>query len=347
MKKRWFIIPLILLAVYFAGPKVDTPSEGIILPDVPSDLRQLEEIIRMREDTVNGMKPDNQARILWYDSVRKTPYAFVYLHGWSASYREGYPINVEIARRYGANLYLPRLYGHGTEDGDNFATLTADKLIKSAKEAIAIAAQLGDSVVIIGTSTGGTLALELANSSPVIAGLILYSPNIRIYDKSAWMLDKPWGVQIGRLVTGSNYHEWEADGERKQYWTSKYRLSALAELQALVDHTMNEETFSAVHKPVFVGCYYKNDSLQDNTVSVEAILEMYEQLGSSRKELVKFPDVGHHVMASEITSEDLESVRQETRKFLEEVMQLKPFIPQTEASAIQNGGTAAIPHQQD
>ena len=110
---------------------------------------------------------------------------------------------------------------------------------------------------------------------------------------------------------------------------------------------MNEETFSAVHKPVFVGCYYKNDSLQDNTVSVEAILEMYEQLGSSRKELVKFPDVGHHVMASEITSEDLESVRQETRKFLEEVMQLKPFIPQTEASAIQNGGTAAIPHQQD
>ncbi|MCA6078591.1 alpha/beta hydrolase [Fulvivirga sedimenti] len=326
MKKKWLIIPLVLIVVYLAGPQVKDPELELFLPEVPVDLTALEQMILSREDTVTGIKADNQARIIWNnDTLRnKTPYAIVYLHGWSASYMEGDPIHREIAERYGFNLYLPRLYGHGIDVENNFCDLTADKLLESAREALAIARQLGDSVIIMGTSTGGTLGLYLANAAPEIAGQILYSPNIRIYDKSAAILDDPWGIQIARLITGSSFHSWEAEGPRKQYWTTRYCLKSLGELQALVDETMVESTFRSVTDPVFVGCYYKNDSLQDNTVSVEAIVDMYEQLGSEKKKLVRFPEVGHHVMASSLTSHDLDAVRKETIQFLEKEMNLKP-----------------------
>ncbi|MEJ2003722.1 MAG: alpha/beta fold hydrolase [Cyclobacteriaceae bacterium] len=343
MKKVWLIIPAALLIAYLLGPQIPPPSEGIDLPEISSDLHELESIINDAEDTVAGLKPDNRARIIWYDSVRRTPYVFVYLHGWSASYREGDPLHKELAHRYGANLYLPRLYGHGIDTGDNnFADLTADKLIRSAKEAIAVSTHLGDSVIIIGTSTGGTLGLYLANSSPSISSLILYSPNVRIFDKSSVILDDPWGIQIGELVTGSPYYEWQAEGPRKQYWTTRYRLESLGQLQALVEYTMRPEVFHGIKKPVFTGCFYKDDAVQDHTVSVDAIVEMYDQLGSSSKELVKFPNVGHHVIASSLTSEDLASVRNETTKFLEEIIGLKPVINPQAAGAMKNDGMAPI-----
>jgi esterase/lipase len=333
MKKKFILLPAAVLIIYLAGPRIPAPMEGTDLPTVPSDLALLTQMITSREDSVSGLKPDNEARIIWYDSMRRTPYVFVYLHGWSASYMEGDPIHRETARRFGANLYLPRLYGHGIDTGDNFSDMTADKLIRSAKEALAVASQLGDSVIIIGTSTGGTLGLYLANSTPSIAALVLYSPNIRIYDKSASILDNPWGIQLGQLVTGSSYHEWDAEGPRKQYWTNRYRLEALGHLQALIENTMQKDTFEKVEIPVFTACYYRNEDEQDHTVSVEAIVEMHDELGSHKKVLRKLPDVGHHVMASSLTSKDLNAVRAETIRFLEEEAGLKPVsLPPVEES---------------
>ncbi len=336
MKKKWWLfLPLILVVAYVAGPQVESPELGTGLPEVPSDLEELELMILQQEDTLKGMKADNQARIIWADDSvrRKTPYSIVYLHGWSASYMEGDPIHREIAQRYGFNLYLPRLYGHGIDVEKNFEDLTADKLLASAREALAVGLQLGDSLIIMGTSTGGTLALYLANSAPEIAGHILYSPNIRIYDKSAAILDDPWGIQIATLITGSKFHSWEAEGPRKQYWTTRYCLKALGELEVLVEDTMTKATFESVKDPVFVGCFYKNDSIQDHTVSVEAIEDMYANLGAAKKEFVKFPDVGHHVMASSLTSDDLDAVRNETILFLESQMNLKPVNHHEVASA--------------
>ncbi len=342
MKKILIFLPLVLLIFYFVGPQIPEPVEDTELPEVPSDLSILSKLIAAREDTVTGLKPDNEARIIWHDSLRRTPYAFVYLHGWSASYKEGDPIHREIARRYGANLYLPRLYGHGLDTGDDFSDMTADKLIQSAKEAVAVASQLGDSVIIIGTSTGGTLGLYLANAAPTLSALVLYSPNIRIYDKSAAILDNPWGIQIGELVTGGPYHEWNAEGPRKQYWTSRYRLEALGHLQALVEHTMQPETFEKVRVPVFTACYYKNEEEQDHTVSVDAIIGMHEELGSPTKVLRKLPGAGHHVMASSLTGKDLDAVRRETIAFLEQKVGLRPVSPPAEEVSMLNAEKVPI-----
>ncbi len=162
----------LLLLVYFLGPKVDTPILDRSQPEITSNLAQLEAEINRHEAAIPNIKADNEARIIWADSIpKKTPYSIVYLHGWSASQEEGDPLHIETAKRYGYNLYLPRLSGHGLIEDEPMLTITADKLLNSAKEAIAVGKQLGDKVILMATSTGGTLALYLAGGDPDIAGI--------------------------------------------------------------------------------------------------------------------------------------------------------------------------------
>lgn len=317
---------LVIVLIYFLGPKVDKPHLSAEQPKVPSDLVQLQEWVNTKETAVANIKPNNESQIIWFDSIpTKTEYSIVYLHGWSASKMEGNPIHIETAKRFGCNLYLPRLAGHGLDEEETMLNLTADQVLNSATEAIAVAKQLGDKVVIMATSTGGTLALYLAGGDADIASILLYSPNIEIYDKNAKILTGPWGLQLAKAVKKSDYHEFEASAEKKKYWTTKYRVEALTHLQALVDNTMISETFQKVDQPVFLGYFYKNDSIQDNVVSVPGMLKMYNELGTdaSLKRKKAFSNVGDHVMTSSITSKDLESVQQETNRFLEEVLKLK------------------------
>lgn len=327
MLKAVFLLLLLLLMVYFIGPKVDTPLLTMDLPSVESNLVILQNGINERERLNAKIKANNESQILWYDSIpRKTEYAILYLHGWSASREEGAPLHKELGQRYGANVYLPRLEGHGIQEEQAMLHLTATDYFESAKEALAIAKQIGEKVIVMGTSTGGTLALYLAQGDKDIASLLLYSPNVKIYDPTAVLLSGPWGLEIAKTVMDSDFYESEADSLKQGYWTTKYRVEALTQLQALLDITMKPEVFKRIHQPTFMGYYYKNEEEQDKVVSVPALLEMYHELGveSHLKRKVAFPEVGNHVMTSYITSKDLESVKKETIKFLEEVLRLPP-----------------------
>ncbi|RNC91826.1 MAG: alpha/beta hydrolase [Allomuricauda sp.] len=317
----------LMVVVFLLGPKVEQPSLDQKTPEVPADLRALEQQIAQHEAAVPNIKSDNEARIIWFDSIpQKTAYSIVYLHGWSASQEEGDPVHTETAKRYGCNLYLPRLAGHGITEEEPMLELTAETLLESAEEALAVGKQLGEKVILMGTSTGGTLALHLAKNDPDVAALLLYSPNIEIFDPNAKFMSGPWGLQVLRAVKGSDYHEFDTDIDLKnQYWTTKYRIEALTHLQALLDVTMTEEAFAAVTQPVFMGYYYKDDIHQDSVVSVPAMLEMFDDLGTplAQKEKVAFPEAGDHVMTSYISSKDVASVRKETNAFLEDIVGLK------------------------
>lgn len=322
------LLVALLAIVYFLGPKVGEPDLNTDLPEVTANLVELEAEINNRELQTKNIRPDNEARIIWADTIpKKTKYSIVYLHGWSASQEEGNPIHLETAKRYGCNLYLPRLAGHGLAEAEPMLNLTADEVINSAKEAIAIGKQLGEKVILMATSTGGTLALHLAGGDTDVASLVMYSPNIEIYDPNAKLLARQWGLKLAKFVKDSDYHEFDTDIDLKnQYWTTKYRLEALTHLQAMVDYTMVPETFEKITQPTFLGYFYKNDTIQDNVVSVPAMLTMFDELGTSDnlKRKIAFSKVGDHVMTSHITSKDLESVRRETNKFFEEILHINP-----------------------
>src|SRR5687768_352083 len=99
---------LLLVGVYFLGPSPEKPKYDKAMPAVPEGT-ELEKYIANRESK-HVVKPNNEARIVWHDSARqKTPYAVVYLHGFSASQIEGDPIHQKFAQAFGCNLYLHRL----------------------------------------------------------------------------------------------------------------------------------------------------------------------------------------------------------------------------------------------
>jgi len=321
------ILLVILVSAFFLGPKAEKIKLNQLTPKMPSNLLALETKINNSEAAISNIKPDNEARIIWYDSIpQKTAYSIVYLHGWSASQEEGDPIHTATAKRYGCNLYLPRLAGHGLKEEEPMLNLTAESLMQSALEALSIGKQLGEKVILMGTSTGGTLALQLAASDSDVAALLVYSPNIEIFDPNAKLMTGPWGLQLLKAIKGSDYHEFDTDIDLKnKYWTTKYRVEALVQLQALLDATMTKETFKNVTQPLFMGYYYKDEIHQDSVVSVPAMLKMFDELSTpvSQKQKVAFPDAGDHVMTSYISSKDLESVQEKTNNFLEEVVGIK------------------------
>lgn len=330
LKRFLIIFLLVLVAGCFLGPKPPDPELNKNLSTLPASLRNLEASIAEEEATLN-IKPDNESRIVWAsDSIReRTEYCLLYLHGFSASWYEGYPAHVEFAKHFGFNTYLPRLASHGLDTADPLIDMTPDHLWESAKEALMVARSLGKKIIIMGTSSGGTLALQLADDFPeYIDGLILYSPNIKINNSAAFLLSKPWGLQLGRKFNGGKYRITNEDTESKdcQYWYCKYRMEGVVYLQQLVEATMKKETFAGVNVPVFLGYYYKDADNQDNTVKVSAMLKMFDQLGTGEDQKVKeaFPEAGEHVIACELTSGSVDQVIRETIRFGEEVMNLRP-----------------------
>ncbi len=328
--KRFFgILTLLVLIVYFLGPKPPAPELNKDLPSLSASIGNIESYIASEEAGFN-IKPDNEARIIWAnDSIKeRTNYSVLYLHGFSASWYEGFPAHITFAQKFGCNLYIPRLHGHGLVTEDALMDMAPDKLWESAKKALMVARNLGKKVVIMSTSTGGTLALKLAADFPeYVDGLILYSPNIRINNKAAFMLSKPWGLQIGRRNLKGKYRNSSDDVESKhcKYWNCKYRVEALVYLQKLLEVTMIKTTFENVTAPVFMGYYYKDENKQDGVVMVDAMLEMFGQLGTLPNQKVKkaFPEAGNHVIACEMTSGCVNEVIYETEKFAEEVLKLK------------------------
>ncbi len=324
--KRLFIVAVVLYIIYLLGPYPATPKYDMAMPVVPST-NDLEKFIAANE-TAHKLRPNNEARIVWAnDSVKqKTEYAIVYLHGFSASQEEGNPVHRNIAKYFGCNLYLSRLAEHGIDTSEQLMNLTADNYWKTAQQALAIGKQLGNKVILMGTSTGGTQALQLAAAYPGdVAALVLYSPNIAINDPNAWILNNHWGLQIARLVKGGNYNMPEDDRPiYKQYWNKPYRLEATVALEEMLETTMNQATFQKVKQPTLLLYFYKDEALQDPVVKVSAMKEMFTQLATtdSLKRAIALPNTGNHVIASPIKSNDIISVEKETKRFLEEVIHL-------------------------
>src|SRR6186997_3178420 len=323
---KWFrIFLLVLIIIYFLGPQPPTPKYSNLIPAIPSNATQLEKYISDNEAR-HKLKPDNEARVLWFnDSTKeKTEYAVVYLHGFSASQKEGDPVHYDFAKKFGCNLYLARLAEHGIDTTDALANYTAEKSWGSAVEAYAIGKQLGKKIILISTSTGSTLALKLCAEFPDIAANIMMSPNIAINDPNAWMANNHWGLQIAQVIVGKQRIIDDTSALYKQYWNQRYSTNSIVQLEELLESTMKESTFKKVTQPSLLLYYFKDKDHQDPVVKVSAMKRMFLQLGTAGnlKREVAIPNAGDHVLASPIRSKDVETVKNEVDKFAIEILKL-------------------------
>jgi pimeloyl-ACP methyl ester carboxylesterase len=313
--------------IYFAGPRPATPRYDPAFPEAPSAPAELDAYIRNLE-SAHRLKPDNHARVVWFASAKsKTAYSVVYLHGFSASQEEGDPVHENFARRYGCNLFLARLSDHGIDTTEQLLFFTPDRLWRSGKLALAVGQAIGERVILMSTSTGGSLALLLAAKFPDrVHALINLSPNIEINNSMAFLANNPWGNELTRLVVGGSYQVNDYPVERQPYWNNTYRIEAIGQLQQLLETAMTPETFRRVTCPALTLYYFKDEQNQDPTVRVSAMLRMHEQLGTepSRKRAVAIPGAGEHVLASHLVSKDIPEVERQINLFAGEVLQMRP-----------------------
>ena len=297
------IVALVALPAlaYFAGPvyRVDARITAPSLPTAGGDAGVLEPWLAAAESRFTDIVPGAEKSIVWaHPDRRRTPLAVVYLHGYTATRQEVAPLCDQLAAALGANLFYTRLAGHGRAPAA-LGEASAEDWLRDAAEALAIGRALGERVVVVGTSTGGTLALWLAQRPEAadIAAQILVSPNLGPRDERSTLLAGPWGYQLQRWLIGEEYR-WQPANERQaKYWTWKYPARALVPMMALVK-SVRDSPLEDIRVPTLV-----IHSPKDSVVSPARIEAAYARLGAPVKRIVKVEDSedrAHHVLAGDI-----------------------------------------------
>lgn len=322
------LLPVILIVSYFLGPRMaygPVNNEPLTL-DI--SLSEVEAYVDNQVNTSPSIKPDNESKIIWKDSLKKTPYALVYLHGFEASWAESHPIIGNFANRYECNTYLARISEQGLSDIDALARETPEGMINSAKEAIAIGKLLGEKVIVMSCSTGSTYSSYLAANDSGIYAQIMTSPNFDLEDPNSKLLTGPWGKQIFRKIMGGNYRSWVAPEEAKPYWNEKYRIEGLIALRDLLDQTMTEDIWKQNKVPVFIGYFYVNEEKKDNIISIDAIKKYENTISSDPAEVTVIPfsqGLGH-VISSSYMNPHWKTVQDSIFVFAEQTLQMQPTL---------------------
>jgi pimeloyl-ACP methyl ester carboxylesterase len=288
-----------LLALLGPREKVDLSAgfDASLLGDDIDDYFEREEA--KFSDIVEGV----QKRVVWAGDVGvKTPISVLYIHGFSASSEEIRPVPDKVAEALGANLVYTRLTGHG-RSGAAMAQATASDWMRDTAEALAAARAVGESVVVIATSTGGTLVAAAALREDLmenVAGAIFVSPNFALNSASAVILTWPAVRWWGPLVAGAERSFDVINDDHAAFWTNSYPTVALLPMAGLVKTVDGLDLGQAKIPSLFV------ISDNDQVVSPTKNREVAEEWGGpSQLEVLTLSegdDPNAHVIAGDIMS---------------------------------------------
>lgn len=138
------------------------------------------------------------ARSIFLNHERRTPWAIVLLHGFGNS-PEQFHVLAESLYAHGDNVWVPRLPRHAERRGAAMLSrLTAEDLRDCADSAVDIADGLGDSVVVVGFSTGGVIAAWIAQHRTDVRRVVIVSPALALAHVPT-SLDRPFLNTVLRL----------------------------------------------------------------------------------------------------------------------------------------------------
>ena len=253
-----------------------------------------------------GIRPEVASYLQWAGQPGQfTDLAILYVHGFSASPAELRPLPEGVAQDLEANLLAIRLMGHGT-DGADLAAATAQDWWRDLGQGLDATRRLGRRVVVMGMSTGATLAALAARDEQMgrmMDAVVLISPNFRLRARNAWLLDLPFARAIIRLAGDPERCFQTRNDRHRERWTSCYPLSATVAVGTLMRQARREGFRDAQAPALFI--WSDADRIVDHAASARIAAEW----GGDATVLKVVPgaedDPDAHVIAGEALSPGL------------------------------------------
>ena len=265
------------------------------------DITGLDAWLAAAESRVPNLRDACAKRIVWAgETGAATRDVVLYIHGFSATYHEIRPVPDDVAKALGANLHFTRLTGHG-QDGAAMGAATLDAWRRDVQQALDVAHVLGDRVLVVGCSTGCTLAVDLLARGARMAGLVCVSPNFGLTHRLAQaLLDLPQVKRWGHLVAGRERSFDPISDAHAAYWTTRYPVQAVYPMGDAV-RAVRKADLSGVTTPALFAF-----NPADQVVSATATRRVIARWGgrADTHMLVQGPhdDKMGHVMAGDVFS---------------------------------------------
>jgi len=288
------------IAVATSPPALENQASLPRIPDNPANWIE-QKIVTGKSH--QAIVPGAEKRIRWFQGKEnsRTEFAVIYLHGFSATRQELAPVPELLATKLQANLFETRLHGHGLSQKP-LNNSSAEDWLQDAAESLAVGLAIGKKLIVMGTSTGATLALTLLDfpESEHISGFVLLAPNFGTADSSSEFLTWPGGLQLAKFMIGDQ-HRWEpANDLQAKYWATAYPVEALVEMMRLVKRVRGQLPLQTNAKLLVVY------SPHDTVIDIQRLRDSYALISSPNKSLIVLPgdsvtsSPGMHVLAGNI-----------------------------------------------
>lgn len=298
----WVVACLGLAAVLFftVVPREAVERGAVADPDLSDPAAWLAE----REARFDDITDGTQARIIWAGAEGEaTQTVLLYIHGFSATSEEIRPVPDRVAEALGANLIFARLPGHG-RSGAAMAEPRAGDWLDEVAAMLRLARGIGGRVVVMGTSTGGTLASWAASDPDMardVAAMVLISPNYEVANPAGVLVEWPAARVWVPWIAGSERSFDPLNAGQETYWTTRYPTVATVTLGTLLRETRARD-YSAVTTPAL---FVFSD--MDQVISAPAVRAFAGAWGGDATLMpVAVPEDGgdpfNHVIAGDILS---------------------------------------------
>ena len=149
--------------------------------------------VKAREASLN-LHPRCPSTLLTHG--QKTARVVIYFHGLTSCPAQGDALGARLFAM-GYTVYLPRMFGHGEADPltRSLADLTAEHLVDLGNESVDMAQGLGEEVVVVGLSAGGTIAAWAAQYRADVDTAVIVSPFFGPY------VIPPWATHAATTLT--------------------------------------------------------------------------------------------------------------------------------------------------
>ncbi|MDJ0821055.1 MAG: alpha/beta fold hydrolase [Paracoccaceae bacterium] len=302
---NYLIWGLGVLVILLGGLGLFGPREPVVT-DIQFDEFQLgsdiDAYFAAQESQFSDITPGVEKQVLWQGATgEKTDWAVLYIHGFSATLQEVRPLPDIVANDLGANLVFTRLAGHG-RSGAAMTEATVEAWMTDMAEALAVARAVGDKVLVMATSTGGTLATLAAHEemSAQVAGMVLVAPNFQIKDSGAPFLTWPGARWWGPWVAGKERGFEPRTEEIAKFWTSRYPFEAVLPMAAAVKAAQ-----ALPHEDVTIPALFVFDDL-DEVVNHAKTREIAARWGAKADlnvvDTLPDDDPSRHVIAGDLVS---------------------------------------------